>query len=271
MALESFQKAMADLFASPEACHILQTNSQSFLRKYVLSSIEERRLISIARQKGMATCCTLYRVNRITPLYTLLPRTCFILGEHLRHEVDLFWNSDDETDLQFSEEISCFAEFLRLRLQNNQIKNDYLEEVLEFELATNELRYLPRMSILKTLANKRSQSDGQKLILHPLIRLVKFYHEPETLLRLLINMSPLSDDLIQGEFYVLLDATKPELEVRKIDKKLGEVLLNVIRQIPVPLSPEEIKLLIEHDLIVCEPSIQSEIDQLPNHYRNSLH
>lgn len=50
------------------------------LARYALSDREERRLLAVARQRGMATNCALYRANRLSPLRSFLPRTCSFLS-----------------------------------------------------------------------------------------------------------------------------------------------------------------------------------------------
>src|SRR6266571_1465309 len=147
MSLQTFQQALCDLIASPNLSQKMRTHPEDVLRCYDLTPREQHRLVEVVCQRGMSTNCTLYRANRITPLYTLLPLTCFVLGDDLKHETELFWESYRDTDLQFKQEIDRFAELLMRRVRAKQIENPFLQEVLEFEIAVNELRFLPRRQI----------------------------------------------------------------------------------------------------------------------------
>ena len=133
MSLLGFQQALSDFAASPKKCHALRSDSKRVLDRYDLSSREQERIIRMASQRGMETHCALYRANRITPIYTLLRLTCFALGHDLRRVASEFWAANENTDLQFTREISRFAEFLRQSIHEGEIENPILEEILDFE------------------------------------------------------------------------------------------------------------------------------------------
>ena len=250
MSLEAFQRALCDLVASPALARTLRADPEWVLGRYELTPREQRRLRTIAGQRGMATSCSLYRVNRITPVYTLLPFTCFVLGDDLGREAELFWESYAETDLQFKREIDCFADFLRRRLHAGHLANPFLEEVLRFELATNVLRFLPRREIARGLSEAGSSPDDLPLWLHPLLRVVSFRHDPGELLHYLAQMLRPPSDLARGEYFLLLDARGVELEVKKIDPCLGR-LLQAIAIGPVSsLAPEDAEALVQAGLLV---------------------
>lgn len=250
MSLQSFQKALADLIARPDQCRIMRTNPTQILDRYELTPREQRRLIAIVQQPGMATSCTLYRANRITPLYIFLPSTCFLLGEDLIREAELFWEIFRETNLQFKQEIDNFAEYLKERMNEGAIQNSLLEEVLEYEWALNKLRFLSRKQHSTSWAATDSTSMNLPFRLNPLMKVITFRHDPSVLLRYLKEMCPLPYDLIEGEFFLLLDATGPELQVKQIDPAFGRALKGIEAEGISLLTLEDVKVLLEAGFIV---------------------
>lgn len=250
MTLQAFQRALCDMIASPPLCLDLRTSPERVLARYDLSPREQRRLTSVVRQPGMSTNCSLYRNNRITPLYTLLPHTCFLLGQALITEVEQFWNSRESTDLQFKHEIDRFGAFLNRRSAAGKIANPYLEEVLNFELAENALRYLPTRQIAEQLRAVTQDHAGSQLRAHPLSRVVRFQHEPAQLLRLLMERRAVPSDLPSGEFYVLVSAIEDELIVRQIDTRLGRLFGLLETSGAGALNPGQTADLIESGLAI---------------------
>ncbi|HEX6432769.1 MAG TPA: hypothetical protein VFZ87_00935, partial [Gemmatimonadales bacterium] len=57
-----------------------------------------------------------------------------------------YWRRTELRNLEFKLEIERFAEYLRQRVMEGAIKDPLLEEVLEFELVVNELRFAPRQA-----------------------------------------------------------------------------------------------------------------------------
>jgi hypothetical protein len=117
MSLDHFQRAVADLVASPQACVQLD-HDHELLDGYDLTGRERLRLVAMANHGGMSHNCTLYRANRLTPIARCLPRTCLALGEHLRDTFDGFLDElgeASEFDLQFRVEAERFARFVRSR------------------------------------------------------------------------------------------------------------------------------------------------------------
>jgi hypothetical protein len=196
VSLASFQRALCDLIASPDLCVRLNHAPDELWSRYDLSPRERRRLAAIVQQRGMSTTCTLYRVNRITPLYTLMPLTSFLLGDRLIAEAEAYWAEFPGSDLQFRLEVERFAGFLRARLRTGELEDPYLEEILDFETAAATLRY----------AGRSGGSDA-------LVRIVHFRHDPELLLRLLTERRrPLW--LPAADAFVELDARRGALELR---------------------------------------------------------
>lgn len=213
MSLLSFQKALTDLIASPQLCLQLRNDPQAVLLQYDLTNRERLRLRTVVYQRGMSVSCTLYRVNRITPVYTMLPYTCFLLGAQLMPVIEEFWAIDNRSDLQFKREISIFGEFLLQKLLSGELVNPYLREIVVMELAINELKFLPRELLM--------ENNNEETGLHPLVRLVPFDHSPERLLTALANMQLPEQEEDTGEYWLMLDHREEELSFRALPHKSG--------------------------------------------------
>lgn len=213
MSLLSFQKALTDLIASPQLCLQLRDDPAAILSHYELTPREQQRLQTVVHQRGMSVSCTLYRVNRITPIYTMLPYTCFLLGSQLMPLIEAFWAIDNRSDLQFKREITIFGEFILGKLMNGEIENRYLREIVDMELAMNELKFLPRAALLEM----GEPEEG----LHPLIRLVRFDHPPEALLTALAGMQLPEKEDITGEYWLMIDQREEELSFSTLPRRNG--------------------------------------------------
>jgi hypothetical protein len=249
MSLRGFQQALTDLIAAPDLCRAARVDPGLVLDRYDLAPRERVRLMEIIRQPGMSVNCSLYRANRITPLYTALPFTCFLLGADLKQAVDRFWNEQAEVDLQFKFEIVRFAEFLQEQSWRTEAGDLLLKEVLDFELAVHGLRFLPRRRIIEEM-NRAGKLDRPSLRLHPLVRLVEFRHDPSKLLTLLAETHPLPYDLAEGEFYVLLDAREETFQMKKIDSQLGRVLQAIKMDQAEGVGAGDVELLLTSGLAV---------------------
>ena len=183
--MQAFQQAMCDLVASPDLCLALVQSPEQVLGRYDLSDRDRRRLVEVVQQPGMLVNCSLYRANRLSPIYNLVPHTCFLLGDALLDEATEFWKGFKETRMQFHEEVKQFGDFLRRRIESGLLQNPILAEVLEYELALNEFRYTPRLDVLARLElSKTVARESKRIRLHPLIRVLLFRHEPGRLLEL---------------------------------------------------------------------------------------
>lgn len=249
MTMEAFQQAMCDLIASPDLCTELLESPEEVLGRYDLSDRDRRRIVDVVQQRGMLVNCSLYRANRLSPIYNLVPHTCFVLGDAFLDEATEFWKDFRETRLQFHEEVIRFGDFLRRRIEQGFLKNPLLVEVLEYELALNEFRFYPRQEILARLEqNKTIASD--KLQLHPLIRVVLFRHEPKRLLEFLDERRPPPYELAEGEFWLLLDGKGEDVEIKLIDPGVGRLLKAIEAGTDLSLSDEDVEALAEAGLIV---------------------
>jgi hypothetical protein len=200
LSLTEFQRAFADLIASPELCLSVRDKPADALAQYELSHRERSRLEAMVRDEAMSINCTLYRVNRLTPLYSVLPLTCLLLGDRLGLELEEFWKSFDDATLQYRREAWRFGEWLLKRIGAGLLNGGPIEDAIRFELAAFEVRTAPRES---------GQTDAYS---HPRKRLERFAYDPEQLLKHATGpLEPLS-----REEWILLDATGDELVVHRL-------------------------------------------------------
>jgi hypothetical protein len=143
MSALDFQLAIASLIASPETCCEILTEEESFFTRFDLTEKEKLRLHAIVRQRGISACCSLYRMNRVTPVYSQLSNTCMLLNDELIPLIEEFWKHLAKPSLQFREEVLEFGDFLLNRINTDLVRIPYLKEVLQLEIAMNELSYLP--------------------------------------------------------------------------------------------------------------------------------
>jgi hypothetical protein len=251
MTMEAFQRAMCDLIASPDLCIALVESPEEVLGRYELSDRDRLRLMEVVQQPGMLVNCSLYRANRLSPIYNLVPHTCFLLGNALLDEATEFWKDFKETRLQFHEEVQRFGAFLRRRVEMGVLQNRMLAEVLDYELALNEFRYTPRLEVLARLESIVTESESVQL--HPLIRVLLFRHEPRRLLEFLDERRPPPYELAEGEFWLLLDGKDEEVEIKLIDPYLGRLLKTIETGTAQSLSADDVEVLMESGLIIAAP------------------
>jgi hypothetical protein len=195
MSLLEFQRALADLTASPALCREAVHSPETVLNCYELTEREHARLATMVCDRLMSTNCALYRANRITPLFMFFPMTCRLLGQDLRRELDAFWCADRAIDLQYRQETARFTRFLKKRRELGFLRSPYLEEIVDYETAMMELRF----------------ATGAQ---EPQSRLVHFCHHPFRLLSSLEKAEPIPEDLENGQYCVWLEARGDILEVR---------------------------------------------------------
>jgi hypothetical protein len=227
LSLQAFQHALSELVASPPLCLAVREGGADFFHRFDLSEMEKDRLLEVVWQRGMSVSCSMYRSNRVTPIYTLLNFTCVLLAGDLKKELDEYWTSSSLPDLQFKQEIERFSQYLKRRIASGAITNPFLEEVLNFELAMNELRYIPRRRILQRIREAPAANEADPLQLNPLIRVVQFRHEPFELLDLLRQKRAIPDQSPSGEFFVLLSAVEEQMDIKPLDTNLGNILIRI--------------------------------------------
>jgi hypothetical protein len=216
MSIAAFQRALCDLIASPELCLALRANPEPTLASYELSVRERERLTAVVRQRGMSTNCTLYRSNRITPIYTLLPFTCRSLGAQFGGLIEQYWAGENYKDGQFKSEVERFGDFLRRRIAARSVASVFTREILAFELARHALEFGPRKSVLRELAELPPLEPNKPCRLHPLARLVRFDHDPALVLAAFARGSTPPADLPGAEAFVVLSVIHGDLEALRL-------------------------------------------------------
>ncbi|NML35989.1 hypothetical protein HHL17_02155 [Chitinophaga sp. G-6-1-13] len=194
MSLLSFQQALAALIASPELCVEARQWPDKVFSPYDLTDRERKRLETVVFQRGMSVNCTLYRVNRITPIYTLLPYTCLLLGDRLMPLATAFWEACRQSDLQFKREIELFTDYLEKQINEGHLQLLYLPEILRMETAINALKFLPK------------QQDAASRV-----RYIPFEHEPGPLLEALSALQIPEKTPATGDWLLIIDYSGEEM------------------------------------------------------------
>lgn len=194
MTLLGYQRALSDMIASPALCLAVRADADVALDGYPLTDRERMRLRTIAHQPGMSTTCTLYRLNRMTPLARYLPLTTQLLGDRLVSEVELFWAEGTPSDLQFGPESERFARFLERRIEAGALEDPYLAEILALELAVNRVRVAP------------SGEDLREIVV--------FRHDPFPLLGALAETRRPHPEPAVGRFELVVDASTGSVQLR---------------------------------------------------------
>ncbi len=254
MTLAAFQQALCELIRSPEACLDVRAGGAGFLGGYELSPRERARLEDIVWQRGMSTNCTLHRMNRVTPIYTLLHYTCLVLGDALQDTLEDYWAASALHDLEFKHEIHRFARFLRDRVERAASADPFVLEVLEFEIAVNELRFAPRRDILAGLQRRGGDARDTPGI-HPLMRVVRFRHDPAALLASLAG-GTVPRELPEVESFLLLSRLDEELSATPLEMPLAQALRDLQRE-PRLVPDEALDGLIAAGVVVHWPLIRA--------------
>ena len=111
--LADFQRALADLTASPALCRAVRREPEALRVRYSLTDKEWRRLVGIAGSHGMEANCMLYRANRLAPVALNLPETCEAIRDDLTRFISAYWESEPTTNVHFLIETDRFCRFLQ--------------------------------------------------------------------------------------------------------------------------------------------------------------
>ena len=207
MSLHAFQRAMADLAASPALCARVCEDPDAALAPYALTDRERRRVASAAGQQGMKVNCMLYRSNRLAPISAQLPNSFLLIGAGLRATMDAYWAENPGFERNAPVEVRRFAAFVRRRMDEGALEHPLLREVLDWEMTVYELALLPSESTLQGVmdAAAAARPDGP-LRPHPLVGVAPFSVDPRALLPLLFEKRrPPYENLPEGEHHLLVD------------------------------------------------------------------
>jgi hypothetical protein len=198
MSIAEFQRAFADLIASPERCVALRDGSTDVLADYDMTLREKKRLETMVHHEAMSVNCSLYRVNRLIPVYSVLPHSCRLLGGRLMDELDAFWAASRHATLQYRWESWRFGLWLEERIATRRLPAGPVEDAIRLEMAMFDVQ-----------AAQRSGTGGSRR------RVVLLRYDPDELLDPAIpaeDLQPLASGVT-----VLIDATGKQLAVRRID------------------------------------------------------
>lgn len=209
MALEVYQEIFCRMVATPAFRERVLERSGEFLNDFDLSDRERRRLLAIAAQPGMRVNTAIHRANRITPLDHSVPFTFFLLGERLWELLERYWLENPTENLQIPAECERFSLFVKGEIKAGRIVDPYIEEVLAFERTCTELKFFTEEEL-------RAFNPAADALL-PLVRIVTFRHDPESLLDALANGVLPAADITEGEFHLCIDCRSGEPDFRLLD------------------------------------------------------
>ena len=201
MSIAEFQRAFADLIASPERCVALREGAADVLADYDMTLREKKRLEALVHHEAMSVNCSLYRVNRLIPVYSVLPHSCRLLGDRLMDELDAFWAASRHATLQYRWESWRFGLWLEERIAARRLPGGPVEDAIRLEMAMFDVQ-----------AAARGGNGGSRR------RVVLLRYDPDELLDPTIaaeDLQPLASGVT-----VLIDATGKQLSVRRVDDRL---------------------------------------------------
>ena len=201
--------ALAYLMGSPAQSHATRVDPQPAFSRSDLTSRD------LARDRS----------NREAPIHTLLSLSCLALGNRLAVEFDAYWKSVELAGQQFKPEIERFADFLKRRVENGTLRIHWLPELLDFELARNELRFLSRRRLMAEVARRAPVNGSTALALNPLVRIARFPCDATALFNALSRGGSAPRAVSKQQTYVLLSVLqKATPEVVPTDPVLGKLL-----------------------------------------------
>lgn len=198
MSIAEFQRAFADLIASPERCVALREGGE-VLAGYDMTQRERKRLEAMVHHEAMSVNCSLYRVNRLIPVYSVLPHSCRLLGNRLMEELDAFWTASRHATLQYRWESWRFGLWLEERIAARRLPGGPVEDAIRLEMAMFDVQVAAR-------------SGGSRR------RVVLLRYDPGELLDETIPAEALQP--LASGVTVLIDATGKQVSVRQLDEAL---------------------------------------------------
>jgi hypothetical protein len=140
MSREDYQRAVADMVRMPAFCMDLAQHGETALAAYDLSRHEQVRLAAMARHRGIAVTCMLYRASRLVGIARRLPVTLQVLGPHLRGIYDAYLEASPDANPDFDLEARAFATFLSETVTsaapNAEVDGALLRAAMERDLAS---------------------------------------------------------------------------------------------------------------------------------------
>jgi hypothetical protein len=200
MSLAEFQRALGDLIASPQRNAEAAALSRQPFAGYTLTPRERTRLSLMARDARMSMNCTLYRINRIIPIHSVLPRTCRQLADTLGAVLDAYFADEPDSTLQYLLEAHRFAQWLLAHPPAITMSPPALRDLLTFELACHHAMSAPR------LPPDPHQDDARLCV-------VTLHHDMDALLA----DSPTAPPRLAAPITLLIDARGETLSVIPVE------------------------------------------------------
>jgi hypothetical protein len=129
MSMATFQRAYADLAASPKLCLAARGDPVAALAPYDLNERELGRLERAVWQRGMDANCTVYRTLRITALNAVVPLTLGLIHPVLRAALDAYWEDHPVHEIRFMRETARFIAWLET---HKQVLPEPAGDIIEF-------------------------------------------------------------------------------------------------------------------------------------------
>ena len=202
MSIAEFQRAFADLVASPERCVRLRDGAADVLAGYAMTQRERERLEAMVRDEAMSVNCSLYRVNRLIPVYSVLPHSCRLLGGRLVAELDAFWAASRHATLQYRWESWRFGLWLEERIAAGLLPGGPVEDAIRLEMAIFDAQSAARNG------NGGGNGVGRR-------RMMLLRYDPDELLDPTIAAEELQP--VASGVTVEVDATGNRFAVRRVD------------------------------------------------------
>jgi len=205
--------------------------------------------VAAAGQPGVAVNRALYRYNRTMPLTAVLRGTCHLLGQEFGALADEFW-AEGGLDRNQRREAERFVDFLRRAIARGRVSSPYVAEVMEFELMRYQVATRPREPLLAAIDEAAERWPDGPLVLHPLMRVASFTHEPTALLGMVsARRPPPYPGLSEGEFHLLLTFHDGTYKQDMLDPAWAAVILDVTLRRGAP-DPDAVAKLVESGVLV---------------------
>jgi len=175
MTLAQFQASLAELIYSPRRLGAVRTLGSAALETSDLDELEQRRLVSLARDPHLEIAVILQLRRRLAAVLTALPHTCRLLGDAITSSLMREYRTvHPPRSSYFAEEGIAFADFLSTRSE----LTPFVADVLAFELAVLELD-LEKEWESEAALQSVPPSPYAYPKLAPQSRLLNTRHEPE--------------------------------------------------------------------------------------------
>ncbi len=201
MSLAGFQHALTAMTLDATLAAAVKRDGAALLAPWPLTVLEQRRLLSVVQQPGMALNCTLARGNRFAAVHDAFAMTCALLGPALRGVLEALWSGQQPSGVQLAGDAERFAQVAQQQadtLPSAQLRA-YLRDVLAYEQQAYEL-----------CLSVRHMPDPSQASSPP--RWVDFEHDPETLFEALQRFDLPPADLPRVPHRVRLALVDGELE-----------------------------------------------------------